>query len=187
MFDSTHVATHNQILVCRFTFIASVLCPSPSIDGPLSSLASSMSTDEGYGSADEPEAVACPVTATAVADIAASGSGDRLLSRQVVSRSELPHVQDASLADMLSQVDSPASHWLKPLLDCSAGHRKANGQQTRKIKMLSLCTGMWSEGMVAQAISQYALSQHAFGMLRSGHSVVVLTHAFQSSSLHIVC
>jgi hypothetical protein len=45
---------------------------------------------------------------------------------------------------------SPAAHWARSATKFVDGRKEKLGKQVRKLRCLSLCTGMWSEGMVAE-------------------------------------
>ncbi len=58
-----------------------------------------------------------------------------------------------SLAESAAHLESPSSSlWVGPITDHFAKKRLELGMQKRKIKMLSMCTGLWSDGLTAQAI-----------------------------------
>jgi hypothetical protein len=66
-----------------------------------------------------------------------------------------PVVLEKGLVDVRSQClesTSPAHHWAKTLIPFVDDRRLSSGlaDQCRDITMLSLCTGMYSEGIVAE-------------------------------------
>ena len=86
--------------------------------------------------------------------------------------------QSASSGDGATPVEAPlgfvggptVEYWCKPVLHLFADRRRQLGPQSRKLKLFSACTGLWSEGMVAQAL--------AVLLLLGLHCMSAFTHVF---------
>jgi hypothetical protein len=98
-----------------------------------------------------------------VADIAPEdislGSGEIQSEQAARLRSVSPEPEEQGNYKRLAhELDSPALNWCMPLITHFADRRVALGKQQQPIRMLSVCVGLFSEGMIAEVPRPCSLS-----------------------------
>ena len=110
--------------------------------------AGSVLPDEGIGYASDPDDM--DGSSQLVPEDPRSPSPVKHPPRPQMFMKSLKDGAQIDLKSLALEAGSPSLHWVSPILHYFSPLREQLGHQVRQVSMLSMCTGMWSEGAVSQ-------------------------------------